>query len=103
MATNSKIGWTDHTFNSGTGCTKVSEECRFCYIGPIMKRGGREPFNGPTRTKDWTNTGRWDRQAAEAGERHRVFTCSMTDFFHEGADGWRPEAWKIIKRCTNLD
>ena len=27
----------------------------------------------------------------------------MNDFFHPGADLWRPEAWEIIQRCTNLD
>src|SRR5262245_31242062 len=77
--------------------------CRFCYIGPIMKRGGYEPFNGPMQTKNWANPARWDRMAAVAGERHRVFTCSMSDFFHEGADDWRAEAWEIIRDCKNLD
>jgi protein gp37 len=77
--------------------------CKFCYIGAIMKRAGYEPFNGPMRTKDWAAPFRWDRAAARAGERHRVFTCSMSDFFHEGADQWRPEAWQVIKACTNLD
>jgi protein gp37 len=103
MAENSKIGWTDHTFNDQVGCTKVSEECRHCYIGPILKRGGKAPFDGPVRTKDWTNPERWNRQAVLAGERRRVFTCSMSDFFHEGADAWRMEAWALIKKCTNLD
>src|SRR5262245_21863280 len=27
----------------------------------------------------------------------------MSDFFHEGADAWRAEAWSIIKACSNLD
>ena len=26
-----------------------------------------------------------------------IFTCSMSDFFIEDADQWRPEAWEIIK------
>jgi protein gp37 len=28
----------------------------------------------------------------------RIFTCSWSDFFHERADEWRPEAWSIIKK-----
>ena len=40
MAEDSKIGWTDHTQNFWWGCNKVSEECRFCYIATIMRRGG---------------------------------------------------------------
>lgn len=103
MATNSKIGWTHHTMNFWWGCNKVSEECRHCYIGPIMRRGGNEPFNGPMETKNWANPERWDRAAFRVGERLRVFSCSMSDFFHPGADEWRPDAWEIIKKCTNLD
>ena len=33
----------------------------------------------------------------------RVFTCSMSDFFHPGADDWRAEAWDVIKSCDQLD
>lgn len=31
MAENSKIEWTDHTFNPWIGCTKVSPACKNCY------------------------------------------------------------------------
>jgi protein gp37 len=27
----------------------------------------------------------------------------MSDFFHEGADKWRDEAWQVISECTHLD
>jgi protein gp37 len=103
MAENSKIGWTHHTMNFWWGCDKVSVECAFCYIGPIMKRGGHEPFDGPIRTMNWSGPAKWNRRASEAGIRQRVFTCSMSDFFHDGADLWRPEAWEIIRECKNLD
>ena len=101
---NSKIGWTHHTWNPWWGCDKVSAACLHCYIGQIMRRSGNEPFNGPTRTKTtWRSPFRWNREAIEAGESRRVFTCSMSDFFHVSADAWRPEAWKIIKECQHLD
>ena len=103
MAENSLIGWTDHTHNFWWGCHKVSEECRFCYIDGIMRRAGQVPFHGPIRTKNWSNPIRWNRQAEKQGERFRVFTCSMSDFFHPGADEWRKEAWELIKQCPNLD
>lgn len=103
MAENSKIGWTHHTQNFWWGCSKVTRECKHCYIEAIMKRAGKEPFKGPMRTIDWDKPLKWDRAAAKAGTRHRVFTCSMSDFFHDGADAWRPEAWAVIKACTNLD
>lgn len=103
MAENSKIGWTHHTHNFWMGCKKVTPECKHCYIDAIMRRAGREPFKGPMRTKDWTAPLKWNREAVKAGERRRVFTCSMSDFFHPGADPWRPEAWELIKACKDLD
>ena len=27
----------------------------------------------------------------------------MSDFFHDGADAWRDEAWTVIRKCQNLD
>lgn len=103
MAQNSKIGWTDHTQNFWWGCHKVSEECHFCYISGIMRRGGYEPFRGPMRTKNWSNPRRWNRAARQSGKRLRVFTCSMSDFFHPGSDAWRDEAWEVIRECESLD
>ena len=103
MAENSKIGWTDHTHNFWWGCHKVSEECRFCYIAGIMRRGGYEPFNGPIRTKNWGNPLKWQRQAELSNKRLRIFTCSMSDFFHPAADEWRDEAWDVIRECDRLD
>lgn len=28
-----------------------------------------------------------------------VFVCSWSDFFHEAADQWRPDAWLIMNEC----
>lgn len=101
---NSKIGWTHHTWNPWRGCNKVSEACRHCYIGPIMRRSGSEPFHGPMKTKTtWRAPFSLNRKATENQERYRVFTCSMSDFFHPGADQWRSDAWEVIKACQNLD
>jgi len=85
------------------GCNKVSAECTHCYIDGLMRFAGRIPFNGPMRTVNWSNPHRWERQAVQQGCRFRIFTCSMSDFFHDGADEWRPEAWEVIRQCPNLD
>lgn len=104
MAENSKIGWTHHTWNPWLGCNKVTIECDNCYIGPIIARMGKEPFGGPFAAKTtWGKPYRWNRLALAAGERHRVFTCSMSDFFHVKADGLRQRAWDIIRDCKQLD
>ena len=68
-----------------------------------MRRGGNQPFDGPMRTTNWSNPPRWNRKAQISNQRHRVFTCSMSDFFHPGADAWRDEAWSIISKCPSLD
>lgn len=38
MAENSKISWTDHTYNPWRGCTRVSAGCQFCYAETMSKR-----------------------------------------------------------------
>lgn len=69
-----------------------------------MRLAGEEPFNGPIKTRSvWQQPVTWNRKAMAAGRRDRVFTCSMSDFFHPGADEWRNEAWEVIGDCTNLD
>jgi protein gp37 len=55
------------------------------------------------RTKNWQNPLRWNKKAYETGQRLRIFTCSMSDFFHQDADPWRDEAWDVIRECQNLD
>lgn len=103
MAENSGIGWTTHTFNPWQGCHKVSEECRHCYIDGFMKWAGKVPFDGPKRTKHWSKPIRWNRRAATTGDRPKIFTCSMSDYFHPGADKWRDGVWDIIRACPHLD
>ena len=38
MATNSKIEWTEQTWNPVTGCTKVSPGCKYCYAESMATR-----------------------------------------------------------------
>jgi protein gp37 len=86
-----KIGWTNDTWNPWEGCTKISPGCAHCYMYTDLGRKKKLPsvvrrctttFNDPLK------------QMA-----HRmIFTCSYSDFFHEAADPWRSEAWDIIRR-----
>jgi protein gp37 len=69
-----------------------------------MRRSGNEPFHGPKRTKTtWKKPFSWNTKAAKTGDRLRIFTCSMSDYFHPSADDWRPEAWQVIRDCDQLD
>jgi protein gp37 len=64
-------------------------------------------FRQPWRTKTWRDPLRWNVKAPELeqqlGRRVRVFCASLTDFFLAEADDWRPEAWQVIRQCSNLD
>lgn len=93
MGNLSTIQWTDATWNIARGCTKVDEDCKFCYMyrdsfdatryNPLEVVRTKTVFDLPLRLK----------------EPSKIFTCSLTDFFHEAIDGYRNEAWDIIRRC----
>ncbi len=40
-----KIEWTEETWNSTTGCTKVSADCKFCYAEAMGMPGYENGFN----------------------------------------------------------
>jgi protein gp37 len=45
---------------------------------------------------------KWEKEAVAKGVTFKVFVCSWSDFFHEGADAWRKEAWDIMRACPHL-
>jgi protein gp37 len=104
MAELSAIEWTDATWNPWQGCTKVSPACANCYMFRDMKRYGRDgaivvrskppTFNLPLKRN------KQGEFALKPGTK--VFTCSWSDWFHEAADAWRPDAWKIIRSRQDL-
>lgn len=108
MGENSKIEWCDHTLNFWIGCQEVSAACDNCYAREQNKfRGwveGWGPHGERRRTKTWDKALTWDRAAAKAGVRARVFSNSLSDFFDKHAPiGARDEAWRLIRRTHNLD
>lgn len=120
MAENSNIEWTRHTWNPWTGCTKVSEGCRYCYMYREKERyrpegekwdaltEHQQQYYDPTivlRSEgNFKKPLTWHKKLTgqEPLTERLVFTCSYSDFFHEDADGWRPEAWEIIRKTPNL-
>lgn len=51
MSSNTKIEWTDATWNPVTGCTRVSEGCRNCYMARTVPRQGQDPWT--SRPTQW--------------------------------------------------
>ncbi|KKQ95353.1 MAG: putative bacteriophage protein Gp37/Gp68 [Candidatus Woesebacteria bacterium GW2011_GWA1_39_11b] len=91
MGKTTNISWTDATVNFWTGCKKVSDGCRDCYMFRDKKRWGQDP-NKITLSSDATFYA-----ALKWKDPKRIFTCSWSDFFLEEADAWRNVAWQVIK------
>jgi protein gp37 len=107
MAENSKIEWTDHTFNPWTGCTKVSPGCDGCYAEAWAKRSGTVQWGGERRrttAANWRQPLKWNAQAEQEGRRFRVFCASLADVFdNEVPTEWRDELWRLIEATPHLD
>lgn len=68
MSANSKIEWTDHTFNPWEGCTKVSPGCANCYAEARNHRWGLDNWGkGKPRRRtsaaNWKQPLKWNRDA----------------------------------------
>lgn len=112
MGENTKIQWCDHTFNPWWGCTKVPGDpaCHNCYAEAWSKRTGQNLWGDkkPRRTLSdghWDQPLKWNRKAAESGERPRVFCASMCDVFEDrrDLDPVRERLWALIDATPNLD
>jgi protein gp37 len=96
------IGWCHHTINFWWGCEERSRECVGCYAREFLTDKG-ERFNVlRLKCSPWLEAESLDQEAKRKNTRELVFTCSMSDFFHEDADKWRDEAWDVIRNCRNL-
>lgn len=109
MAETSAIEWTDSTFNPWIGCTKVGPGCDNCYAAELSRVRLGVPW-GPgqprrrTKPSTWRQPRAWDRRAARAGVRHRVFCASLADVFdNEVSAEWRADLFQLIRETPNLD
>jgi protein gp37 len=107
MGEHTEISWCDHTFNPFIGCTQLSAACDFCYAKTLAERYGWVDWNGPPkRTSDanWRKPIAWDRKAAAAGVRRRVFCASLADVFdNQAPEQWRADLWALIAATPHLD
>jgi len=116
MGKNSLIQWTDHTFNPWRGCMKVSEGCKNCYAEQLVTRRqglqvwGQDAPRKIAAESTWREPLRWNKQAAQVGERRRVFCASLADVFEDyrgpsqaeiSTARWR--LWRLIEVTPALD
>lgn len=103
MGENSKIEWTDHTFNPWVGCSKVHEGCQFCYaeINQFVRfknvKWGDQGKRVLTSDENWKRPLDWNKAAKEDGQRARVFCASLSDVFED-----RPELVDPRRRLFEL-
>ena len=85
MAENSKIQWTDHTFNPWRGCQKVSPGCKHCYAENRAGRFGEDFAKRRIVLSEsgWKQPLVWNRKAEREGVRKRVFCASLADVFED--------------------
>lgn len=83
MANNSKIEWTESTWNPVTGCTKVSAGCQNCYAERMAKR--LHAMGAPRYANGFKSTTHDDLiDAPRSWKAPRVvFVNSMSDLFHD--------------------
>lgn len=116
MSENSKIEWTDHTFNPWEGCQKVGPGCDNCYAETRNARyaGGTAINWGPGAPRRRTSPGNWrkplqwnaahDEFFASHRRRQRVFCASLADVFDNAVDAaWRADLFRLIRSTPNLD
>lgn len=91
MSEKTGISWTDHTFNPWWGCVKISPACDHCYAATFAARVGQSVWGAEADRRffgdaHWQEPVRWNRAAAKAGVRRRVFCASMADVFEHRSD-----------------
>lgn len=91
-------GW-----NPWHGCTKISPGCLNCYVYRADAKRDKDSAL-LTKNKDFS----LPLKKARGGgykllpEAEPVYTCFTSDFFHEGADAWRQEAWDMMRIRSDL-
>lgn len=101
MAANSKIEWTEQTWNPAVGCTKVSPGCDNCYAEIMARRlqamGVKGYNNGFSLTL-------LPERLDEPLRRKRptvYFVNSMSDLFHEEIpDDYIRQVFKVIEQAS---
>jgi protein gp37 len=99
MADNTKIEWTDATYNPITGCSVVSPGCTNCYA---MRLAGTRLQHHPTRAgltvpskagPVWNGEVRFNESMLDQPLRwkrgRKIFVCAHGDLFHENV----PDEW----------
>ena len=80
---NTKIEWTEKTWNPITGCSSVSSGCKNCYAKKMARR--LHAMGNPRYINKFEVTVHEDlfEQPLNIKKPNIIFVCSMSDLFHE--------------------
>ena len=94
MPGDTRIEWTNKTWNPVTGCTKVSPGCDHCYAERLTERFGRD------FSEVKLHPGRLDAPAHWKQPSY-IFVNSMSDLFHSEKVPYAyvDQVFDIIRRC----
>src|SRR5215475_3898580 len=82
MANNSKIEWTDATWNPVRGCTKISPGCAHCYAETFAERFRGVPGHPYEQGFDLRLVSEKLEEPLRWKSSKMVFVNSMSDLFH---------------------
>jgi protein gp37 len=110
---NTKIEWSNNTFNPWWGCTNVSPACDHCYAETLAKRHtltkddlwGHNAVRRISSDDYWDTPLSWNLRAEKKGIRERVFCGSMCDVMERRPDLEAPRLrlFKLIEETPYLD
>lgn len=83
MSANSKIEWTDTTWNPVRGCTKISPGCKHCYAETFAERFRGVPGHPYEQGFDLRLIPAKLAEPFAWSKKQLVFVNSMSDLFHE--------------------
>jgi protein gp37 len=90
MAQNSKIQWTEATWNPVAGCSIASPGCHNCYAAKMaarLEKMGQAKYAGTTKDGRWTGKIAIDEESLRIPLKRKkpttYFVNSMSDLFHE--------------------
>ena len=104
-----RIEWTDATWNPVAGCSVLTTGCTHCYAMEMAKRleaMGVEKYAGLTRRSGkrivWNGVVKEDIKALYLPHKwkkpRKIFVNSMSDLFHEGvSDSFIMDVWQVMR------
>jgi len=100
MSANSKIEWTDATWNPVRGCTKISAGCKHCYAEAFAERFRGVPGHPFQQGFDLRLVPDKLEEPLRWMRPRRIFVNSMSDLFHEGIpDDYIKAVVEVMRRA----